>query len=638
MIAENVELLAPAGKWDVLECVAAAGADAVYCGGKRFNMRMLKPGFNFDDSELARAAEFLHSQNKKLYITINNLYFDDELEEMRDYLQFLQDIQVDALIIQDMAVAQLHRELQLHVPLHASVQMGISSLKAVQFLEDLGFTRAVLSKNLSIDEIAAIYRQAQLTIEFFAHGDLCIAHAGQCTMSSLLAGRSGNRGLCIKPCRWPYTLQAGNKNDSQAKYYLAHNDLCVYPYTQQLLTAGVRSFKIEGRMREGDYLSFLVRAYREAIDNIISNPDLYRVDDQQMVQLEEKRVRDFTGAGLIQRPGQESIGLSGEREPFFPTEAFVLNRLKTQDYQEAEQQAACSLELSVRVAGPESYADIASRRVNNIILGINNMRQDIERWEAGSINEILRSKAGPGRKVLIEAPRIVTEQDIKNLDAFLNSLDAGNLAGILVSDYGSLKIVRGMGITPWAAGGLNVTNRKAAQILAEHGVQRVTVSPELQMNEVYSLLQAPLDMEMLVHGPLCGMISDYCLPRGLSGDEIKSCGMHCLLQEYQLVDACGQQYRIRTGEDCRSYIFHPYDQCLFHEIPRLAAAGLKSIRIDGQYYSTGILLELVDIYLQALSELAKGSWEQKSSFEKILQMFPGGLTPGAAGIYTTGPV
>jgi U32 family peptidase len=204
MSLRKLELLAPAGRIEALHSVVEAGADAVYLGGKRFNMRALKTDFNFADEEIAEAVQFLHQHHRKLYITVNNLYNGEEIDDIADYLLFLQGLGVDALIVQDLGIINLCQEMQLKLPLHASVQMGIANLEAVKILEEKGFQRVILSKNLGLDEIRAISTGSSLGIEFFIHGDLCISHAGQCYMSSFIAGESGNRGRCRKPCRWPY--------------------------------------------------------------------------------------------------------------------------------------------------------------------------------------------------------------------------------------------------------------------------------------------------------------------------------------------------------------------------------------------------------------------------------------------------
>ena len=229
-VVRELELLAPAGRMEALHSVVEAGADAVYLGGKRFNMRALKTDFNFADEEIAEAVQFLHQHNRKLYITVNNLYNGQEMDDIADYLLFLQGLGVDALIVQDLGIVNLCQEMQLKLPLHASVQMGIANLEAVKILEEKGFQRVILSKNLGMDEIRAISAGSSLGIEFFIHGDLCISHAGQCYMSSFIAGESGNRGRCRKPCRWPYALQGAQGDEIAGGHYLlAHNDRIDHP-------------------------------------------------------------------------------------------------------------------------------------------------------------------------------------------------------------------------------------------------------------------------------------------------------------------------------------------------------------------------------------------------------------------------
>jgi U32 family peptidase len=201
MSFQELELLAPAGKMEVLQQVVAAGADAVYLGGKRFNMRALKNDFNFTDEEIRSAVEFTHQRGRKIYITINNLYDSSEMNDIVDYLLFLKETGVDALIVQDLGIVDLCSQMGLDMPLHASVQMGIANLEAVKVLETQGFTRVILSKNVSLNEIREISAGTGLGIEYFVHGDLCISHTGQCYMSSFVSGKSGNQGKCQKPCR-----------------------------------------------------------------------------------------------------------------------------------------------------------------------------------------------------------------------------------------------------------------------------------------------------------------------------------------------------------------------------------------------------------------------------------------------------
>lgn len=626
MTDRKVELLAPAGKWDVLESVVTAGADAVYVGGKRFNMRVLRSDFNFDEQELKDAVDYLHQRDKKLYVTVNNSYFDDEIGDIQNYLMFLQEIGTDALIVQDFGIVKIHQQLGLTIPLHASVQMGVASSRAVNFLASQGFTRVILSKNVSLAEIKDIYQTADLSIEYFAHGDLCISHAGQCYMSSFAAGESSNRGRCIKPCRWQYSLQGVEEKMDSPAYLLAHNDLCLYPYLAELVEAGVHSFKIEGRMRSAEYLSPIIKAYRKALDAIAAHPTSYTTDQEQLMELQEHRVRDFTTGNLFSRPGIESIGLTGAREPFFPTTAFKFSRLAADDYIESSLDSGEISELTVKVGNLESFKKIYTSGADNIIIGCENIRQVSGGWNKKALAEAIEIAVDSSVNIFLETPRIVTQHDMQNLEEILHLQNRERLDGIIVNDIGSLTLVKKNGITVRAGYGLNINNSTAAEFFQENGVDRITASLELENHNLQSILASGLEVEVMVHGPLCGMITDYCLARAASNSEEPKCTVHCRDGKYALEDAYEQIYPIRTDTNCRNYIFYPYDLCLFAQMPQLAASGLKYIRIDAQYYEPEVIADLVAIYQNALHDLKHGQWNQKHNFFKLLQMFPRGLT------------
>lgn len=626
----EVELLAPAGKWSVLENVVQAGADAVYAGGKRFNMRMLKAGFNFSDQELKDAADYLHQQDKKLYITVNNLYYDDEINELKDYLLFLQDIGVDALIVQDAGVIHIHNELGLNIPLHASVQMGVANSETVKFLEDKGFTRVILSKNVSLEEIKDIHHKSSLSIEYFAHGDLCISHAGQCYMSSFIAGESGNRGRCVKPCRWKYSLQGINGGSMDTpSYLLAHNDLCLYPYLSELIDAGVFSFKIEGRMRSAEYLAYLITIYRKALDKIIENPSGYKMDENEYRELYDHRVRDFTAGNLFSRPGIDSIGITGEREPNFPTSVYKLSPLQTKDYDEEKEPPVADgklKELSVKIGNLESFKQLCNSGVDNIIIGCEKIRQIKNGWNNKTIAEALQIAEDSSVNIYLETPRIVSQNDLSVVDECINVQNRDRLNGFIVNDAGILNMVKKTGLSVWAGYGLNIDNVRAAEFYYANGISRITASQELDYSKLKSILASGIEVETMVHGPICGMISDYCTARAVVNCEKKNCSVYCRSKDYGLKDEYGQTYQIRTDKECRNHIFYPHDLCLFACIPGLVSAGLKYIRIDGQYYDNVILMKLVKIYRDAMYDLQQGQWNQKDNFNRLLDMFPRGLT------------
>ncbi len=301
----KVELMSPAGTWQALEAAVNAGADAVYLGGSRFGARQYAD--NFDREELARAVDFAHLRRVKIYVTVNTLVADSEMPDVADYLQFLSCIGVDAAIVQDMGIAALARELVPELPLFASTQMTVANAAGVTFAEKMGFSRSVLAREASLDEIKDICRQAKSEIEVFVHGALCMCYSGQCLMSSLIGGRSGNRGQCAQPCRLPYSLVDENgagllDQGSAGKYILSPKDLNTLEMLPELIEAGVTSFKIEGRMKRPEYVAVVTSIYRQAIDSCLGGD--FKLPENALRDLRQIFNRDFTTAYLKERPGR----------------------------------------------------------------------------------------------------------------------------------------------------------------------------------------------------------------------------------------------------------------------------------------------------------------------------------------------
>lgn len=282
------ELLAPARDWDTLKVAVAAGADAVYVGGKLFSARQYAT--NFDREELTHAVDYLHLRGRKLYVTVNTLIKQEEIGEFLNFINFLYSIGTDAVIVQDLGALCLIRKYWPTLPVHASTQMTIHDSAGVRFLQNRGVERVILARELSYEEIKAINQDTQVELEIFVHGALCVAYSGACLFSSLIGGRSGNRGRCAQPCRLPYTLlQNGQEVTSvgtTGQHLLSPKDLCLLPSIPQLIEAGVRSLKIEGRMKSPEYVGTVVKNYREALDRIAESPERFRVEPGAIKELE----------------------------------------------------------------------------------------------------------------------------------------------------------------------------------------------------------------------------------------------------------------------------------------------------------------------------------------------------------------
>ncbi len=270
------ELLAPAGDLVRLKAAVDFGADAVYLAGEEFGMRTAAANFSRDD--LIEGIKYAHSNNVKVHITCNTVPHNAEMARMPEYLEFLNCIGVDAIIASDLGTMELIKKYAPNVQLHVSVQSGIVNYNSANAFYNLGAKRVVLARELSLDEIAEIRANIspELEIEAFAHGAMCVSFSARCLLSSYMTGRDANRGDCAQPCRWSYALVEEKRpgqyfpveETKQGTYILNANDLCMAPYLNKMISAGVNSIKLEGRAKSHYYTAAVTNVYRMALDSI----------------------------------------------------------------------------------------------------------------------------------------------------------------------------------------------------------------------------------------------------------------------------------------------------------------------------------------------------------------------------------
>lgn len=264
------ELLAPAGSIEALEAAVESGADAVYIGGSKFNARAYAE--NLDRDIIQQAVEYAHVRGVKVYVTVNILILQQEIPEVIEYIGFLYTSQVDAVIVQDIGLAELVRRFYPDFEVHCSTQMAIHNTDGARLLKKLGCSRVVLARELTLEEVDEITMDAEIETEIFVHGALCVCYSGQCYMSSLIGGRSGNRGKCAQPCRRKYQLfdqkQGKAIGGSQGAHLISTRDLNTYERLQEIAASKATSLKIEGRMKRPEYVATIVHHYREALDNM----------------------------------------------------------------------------------------------------------------------------------------------------------------------------------------------------------------------------------------------------------------------------------------------------------------------------------------------------------------------------------
>lgn len=301
----EIELLAPVGSFDALKAAVQNGANAVYLGGKDFSARA--SANNFDREELIEAVKYAHIRDVRVFVTTNTLIKQDEIEDFVEYAKFLYDIDVDALIMQDIGVAMLIHELLPDFELHASTQMVAHSLEDVQYLESIGFKRVVLARELTVDEIKYICDNTNVDIEIFVHGALCVCYSGGCLMSSMIGNRSGNRGRCAQPCRQKYTMidiSTGEEIHSNGEYLLSTKDLNTIEDVDKIIETGVLSLKIEGRMKKPEYVATVINNYRNAIDEYQATKKV-NISTETMEDLYTIFNRKFTKGLILGEVGED---------------------------------------------------------------------------------------------------------------------------------------------------------------------------------------------------------------------------------------------------------------------------------------------------------------------------------------------
>lgn len=311
------ELLAPAGDPEKLRVAIAYGADAVYLGGKEFGLRAYAGNFSLE--EIAQGLKFAHARGARVYVTVNIFPHNEDLEGLPGYLQRLQEIGVDAVIVSDPGVLSLVKEFAPGLPIHLSTQVNTTNWAAARFWREQGVERVVLARELSLREVREIRDKAGVDLEIFIHGAMCISYSGRCLLSNYMAHRDSNRGECAQACRWQYSLVEEKRpgqyfpieEDERGTYVFNSQDLCLIEHIPELMASGAVSFKIEGRMKSVHYVATVVRTYREALDAYLANPAGYRFKPEWKGEIAKVSHREYTTGFYLGKPaGKEESFLS----------------------------------------------------------------------------------------------------------------------------------------------------------------------------------------------------------------------------------------------------------------------------------------------------------------------------------------
>lgn len=307
------ELLAPAGNLEKLKTAINFGADAVYLGGSKLNLRAFAD--NFSNNELFEGINFAHERNKKVFVTLNVFPHNEDLVGLEDYLKELYSLKADGIIVSDPGIIMAAKETVPELELHLSTQANNVNWKAAIFWHNLGVKRIVLARELSLEEIKEIRDKLPTSceLEVFVHGSMCMAYSGRCLISNYMTGRDSNRGQCAQPCRYKYYLMEEKRpnqyfpvhEDEKGSYIMNSKDLCMIKHIPELVKAGISSFKIEGRMKSSYYVATVVKAYREAIDEYFMDPDNYKFKEKWQEYLNKASHRQYSTGFYFNEPEKQ---------------------------------------------------------------------------------------------------------------------------------------------------------------------------------------------------------------------------------------------------------------------------------------------------------------------------------------------
>jgi putative protease len=600
---KKIELLAPAGNLDIFKGIIESGCDAIYFGGQRMNMRMIRKGFNFTDEELKEAILLANERGKSTYITLNNLLDFEESEAVTDYLYYIESIKPTGIIVQDFAVLDRVDALNLDIEVHASVMMNVHNLKMIEALEKKGVKRVVLSRETTLAEAHYYHQNSNVELEYFTHGDMCVAHGAQCYYSAMLYGMSSNRGKCLKPCRWWFDV------DGKRQFPLAVKDLSMIAHLPEMIHSGITSFKIEGRMREKAFIVDLINRYADVFDRYFEDPIGYDYKSAEK-WVHENRKRDLSTAYAFGNPGIENMNTRYEGTgQFYSTGKMFSTPTEESEIDPNEVKALKSIfmqpgqppkALSVRTEDMAQAKLALEKGVNRIYIAAD----VFEPKRSFTIDDIDTLMAMKGKTELyVCTPKMMDECQFERFTVWLEKI-IGKIDGILITNLGALeafKPLKELGIKLVGDYSLNIFNKHAANFYIKEGLDEITPSIELPGAQLKKLIDSEVPCEVITHGRLTTMYMSHDLYKANQTST-----------EFNLVfENEAGEYLIKRDVFGKN---HMLMQKHFTLLPIVSTIGASRIRIEAQNMDVVTLGAVIEAHLEGL----KGVGHPLGSLKEVL--------------------
>jgi putative protease len=609
-----LELLAPAGNFEIFKDIVKTDCDAVYYGGKSLNMRMIRKGFNFSDDELKEAVNIGRANGKKSYITVNNLVSEREITEAKRFLNFLAEIKPDALIVQDMAIIKLIDEMSLPLNVHSSVMMNVHNIPMIKHVQKLGVSRVVLSREMTLEQARFVKDSTGIETEYFTHGDMCIAHGAQCYHSSYVYGMSSNRGKCLKPCRWAYQTK-----DKPVDFYpMAVKDMSMYQHLPEMIQAGITSFKIEGRMRETAFITNLISQYAAHLDRYITSPETFD-PNQEFEILHKNRKRDFSTGYAFGVPGRENLNERFEGTGKFystgkvfsvPTREKLLNDHSVQMF---NRKALQSMQHPVAVNPVQAVLTKLSVKVNRIDQAIAAIGAGVDYlWLAGDIyapdkpftkdelEEIYTKAKANQVKVIYGTPRMLWDEQIEIQKAELVKI-LDYCDGFGVGNIGTFEAFKSLGKPLYGDYSFNVYNSISTKHYLNSGLKEVCASIELKADELIELLKNVTEghasqtcegLSIIVYGHLDTMYFEH--------DFYEAEGLDAQQSILELNHAEGT-FKLYRDQLKRNHLMTETRLDLLPIVPSLLNLGIRHFKIEAQTESPEMIKQIISKSRQVLA-------------------------------------